>query len=167
MEDYQKSVWWDYFEEPMKDLMKESFTQLAYEKGLIEQGGTPKHDYSFIVFSAAKAYEGFLKKLLYDAKLISRQQYFGDHFRLGKSLNPHLPKRYQYDWVFLKLANLCGGQQVPLLLWETWKHARNKIFHYFPDHRELISLQTAESLIREIVTAIDTALKTSGIIRIR
>lgn len=142
----------------MQDLMRESFTQLADEKKLIEQGAAPKHDYSFIIFSAAKAYEGFLKKTLYDTKLITRQQYLGDRFRLGKSLNPHLPKRYQWDWVYLKLANLCGGENIPLLLWETWKHARNRIFHYFPDHRELISLATAESLLQEIVTAIDTSL---------
>ncbi len=154
-------------DEPMQDLMRESFGQLAHEKDLIEQGSAPKHDYSFIVFSAAKAYEGFLKKMLYETKLITRQQYFGDHFRLGKSLNPHLPKRYQWDWVYLKLANLCGGENTPLLLWETWKHARNRIFHYFPDHRELVSLTVAESLLQEIVTAIDTALKTSGIFRMQ
>lgn len=147
----------------MQDLMRESFTQIAYEKGLIEQGTAPKHDYSFMVFSASKAYEGFLKKVLYDAKLITKQQYFGDRFRLGKSLNPHLPKRYQWDWMFPKLSGLCGGENVPLMLWETWKRARNRIFHYFPDHRELISLSQAEDLITQITSAMDTTLSSCKI----
>ncbi len=142
----------------MKDLMRESFTQVAYEKGLIEQGSPPKHDYSFMVFSASKAYEGFLKKVLYDAKLITKQQYFGDRFRLGKSLNPHLPKRYQWDWMFPKLASLCQGDNTPLMLWETWKRARNRIFHYFPDHRELITLSQAEDLVAQITSAMETTL---------
>lgn len=158
--DFEKAIWWGYLDEPMQDMMRESFTQLAYEKKQIEQGLPAKHDYSFIIFSAAKAYEGFLKKMLYDCKLITKQQYFGDRFRLGKSLNPHLPKRYQWDWMFEKLTNLCGGENTPLLLWETWKSARNRIFHYFPDHRELITLPQAEELLQRISEAMDASMST-------
>jgi len=158
MEEYQKTGWWKYLDEPMQDLMRQSFTQIAYERNLIEQGTPAKHDYSFVVFSAAKAYEGFLKKVLLDAKMITRQQYLGDRFRLGKSLNPNLPKRYQWDWVFPKLANLCKGETLPLTMWETWKAARNRIFHYFPDHRELISLIQAEVLVKQITDTMDATL---------
>lgn len=145
-------------DEPMQDLMGQSFTLLEYEQSLVEQKEASKHDYSFVVFSAAKAYEGFLKKMLYDCRLITKQQYLGDRFRIGKSLNPNLPKRYQWDWVFPKLANMCGGERTPLLLWETWKNARNRIFHYFPDHRELVTLDQASELLHSIVTTMETCL---------
>jgi hypothetical protein len=30
--DFEKTSWWGYLDDPMQDLMRESFTQLAYEK---------------------------------------------------------------------------------------------------------------------------------------
>ena len=143
---------------PMRDLMQESFDLLARENVDIEHQASPVHDYAFTVFPAAKAYEGFLKKLLYELKLINRTQYTGDRFRIGKSLNPHLPKRYQYDWVFAKLATYCGGEQLPFRLWQVWKRARNQIFHYFPDRHAIVSLPEAEGLVLEITQAMEFAL---------
>jgi hypothetical protein len=63
----------------MKDLMRESFHLLDREK----ENSSNSHDYAFVVFPAAKAYEGFLKKVLFDLKLITKQQYLGDRFRIG------------------------------------------------------------------------------------
>ncbi len=143
----------------MQDLMGESFRLLAREKA--SPDGT--HDYSFIVFPAAKAYEGFLKKLLFDLKLITKAQYQGDRFRIGKSLNPHLAKRYQWDWVYQKLSDMCQGEDLPLKLWETWRMARNRIFHYFPDHHEFISLSQAEQLLMAIESAMSDALKSCAV----
>jgi hypothetical protein len=139
----------------MRDLMDESLRLLKRE----QHSPDTTHDYSFVVFSAAKAYEGFLKKMLFDLKLINKQQYMGDRFRIGKSLNPHLPKRYQWDWVFSKLAVMCGGEALPMQLWQTWKMARNRIFHYFPDHHEFISLTQAADLLDLLESTMESAIK--------
>lgn len=159
MKDFEQTNWWKYLTEPMRDLAGESYVLLEQEDSRLRQGsGEPKHDYSFVVFPMAKAYEGFLKKLFYDLGLINKHQYGGDRFRVGKALNPNLPKRYQWDWVYAKLSLACGGDEVPLQMWEVWKKARNRIFHFFPDHHEFITLQQARELIREIGEIMEKAL---------
>lgn len=142
----------------MRDLMKSSFTLLEREKQHVEHGNSANHDYSFVVFPAAKAYEGFLKKLFFELKLITKQQYLGDRFRIGKSLNPHLAKRYQWDWVYGRLVNYCHGEALPIKMWETWKRGRNRIFHYFPDHHEFIDLAQAEELIQALIDSMEQSL---------
>lgn len=151
---YQLTNWWKYLDEAMKDLVEESYLLLEREEKLNEN----LHDYSFVVFPMAKAYEGFLKKLIFDLGFIKKRQYLGDRFRIGRSLNPSLPKRYQWDWVYDKLAKLCGGDVVPLKMWQAWKNARNKVFHFFPDHHEFVSLPRARELIEEIEGVMELAL---------
>ena len=151
---YQQTNWWKYLEEPMRDLVKESFLLLDRES----HNGDGLHDYSFVVFPMSKAFEGFLKKLFFDLGLINTRQYHGDRFRVGKSLNPHLPKRYQWDWVYTGLIDRCKGETLPLQLWEMWKKGRNRIFHFFPSHHEFISLNEAKSLIEEIARTMEAAL---------
>src|SRR3990172_6598924 len=147
MNDYKKTNWWTYLDESMRDLVEESFLLLEREERLQES----LHDYSFVVFPMAKAYEGFLKKLLLEMKLIDSRQYFGEHFRIGRALNPSLPKRYRAGWVYGKLVESCGGaEELPLSMWEVWKTARNRIFHFFPDHHEFICLEEARRLVEEI-----------------
>ncbi len=141
-------------EEPMRDLVGESYLLLEREERLNEN----LHDYSFVVFPMAKAYEGFLKKLFFDLGLINKRQYQGDRFRVGKSLNPNLPKRYQWDWVYGELASKCQGEQVPQRLWEVWKQARNRIFHFFPGHHEFINLVQARELVDEITQVMEASL---------
>lgn len=136
--------------------MRESYALLERES--VRAGEQEFHDYSFVVFPMAKAYEGFLKKMFFDLKLISRMQYLGDRFRVGKSLNPHLPKRYAWDWVYGELVTYCGGETLPLQMWETWKRARNRVFHFFPDHHEFITLDQARLLISGIVRIMEDAL---------
>lgn len=168
MEDVEKTNWWAYMDEPMHDLVKQSFTLLS-----ISQTPNPKtqinsnnsnsqiptqHDYGFIVFPMAKAFEGFLKKLFYNLEVISKQQYMGDRFRIGKALNPNLPKRYQHDWVFDKLTDYCGGTHTPLLLWEAWKQCRNAVFHYYPDHARLTTREEAHEKLNMITEAMAKTL---------
>lgn len=156
VESFEQTNWWKYLTEPMRDLAAQSFALLEREG---ERAGEYKyHDYSFVVFPMAKAYEGFLKKLFYDLGLINKKQFGGDRFRIGKALNPNLPKRYQWDWVYDKMALACQGEEVPQMMWEVWKKARNRIFHFFPDHHEFISLDQARELISEIQKAMENAL---------
>lgn len=152
----EQTNWWRYLAEPMRDLAGQSYELLERESGRAEED--KYHDYSFVVFPMAKAYEGFLKKLFYDLGLINKRQYGGDRFRVGKALNPNLPKRYQWDWVYGKLVVFCGGDALPLQMWEAWKNARNKIFHFFPDHHEFINLEEARELIKELEKVMENAL---------
>lgn len=136
-------------DEPMRDLMKESFVLLEREEKMPDG----LHDYAFVVFPAAKAYEGFLKKLFLDLGFINKMQYEGDRFRVGRSLNPNLPKRYQWDWVYGRLEQKYGGE-LTMRMWEAWKKARNRIFHFFPAHHKFITLAEARKLIEKIVEVI-------------
>ncbi|KKU56648.1 hypothetical protein A3H89_00330 [Candidatus Amesbacteria bacterium RIFCSPLOWO2_02_FULL_48_11] len=154
MGSFENTNWWKYADPLIRDLMRGAYVLLEREKAIVDG----LHDYSFIVFPAAKAYEGFLKKLFLDLGLISRQQYYGEYFRIGKALSPSLPKRYRSGWVFGKLAGVCGGEELPLKMWQVWKRARNRIFHFFPDHREFITLAEAEELLAEITGVMDDSL---------
>jgi hypothetical protein len=156
---YLDTKWWGYADDTIRDLMQQSFDLLdREEKRINEEGKTPYKDYGYIVFSAAKAYEGFLKKAFLDMKLISNQQYNSDHFRIGRALSPTLPKRYQAGWVYGKLAGSCGGDALPMAMWEVWKSARNRIFHYFPQYQQCISLEEAKSLVSALALMMERIL---------
>ncbi len=148
MEDYKNTNWWKYLDEPMRDLMAQSFELLERESG--RAGEFRFHDYGFVVFPAAKAYEGFLKKVFLEMGLINELQYRGEHFRIGRALSPTLPKRYRAGWVYGKLVNSCGGDVLPLKMWKVWKDARNRVFHFFPDHSEFTNLTEAGWLLKNI-----------------
>ena len=80
-------------DEPMRDLARQTYELLNREELKVAGGEKEQHDYAFVVFSLAKAYEGFLKRVFLDMKMIDRRQYFGEYFRIGRALNPSLPKR--------------------------------------------------------------------------
>ena len=63
-------------------------------------------DYSYLVFPFAKAYEGFLKKLLLDLQLIKESEYHGDRIRIGRVLNPNYLK--SHGNIFEKLCEKSG-----------------------------------------------------------
>lgn len=64
----EEKVWWEYLEEDLRELLLQSSllieTAEKWEKELPD-GKEQFHDYSFVVFPAAKAYEGFLKKAIF------------------------------------------------------------------------------------------------------
>lgn len=156
MQDYQNTNWWKYMDDTMKDLAQQSYELLNNYQA--SDSKSQHKDFSFVVFPMAKAYEGFLKKIFLDMGLIGMMQYKGEHFRIGKVLNPNLPRRYRSGWVFEKLAMACGGEDLPLNLWETWKRARNRVFHFFPDHAEFLTLEDARDLLTRIGDSMDRAL---------
>lgn len=163
MEGLDKKSWWGYIEGDLQELLKESFLLIEIFKGLgadLPAGRRVFHDYAFVVFPAAKAYEGFLKKLFFDLKFITKDDYYGKHFRIGKALNPSLPKEIRDGrWVYGKIVKFCGGVELADKLWETWKLSRNLIFHWFPDEKNAITLPEAGERISLIIDAIDQAFK--------
>lgn len=156
----EQRPWWNYLTGNQRDLLAEATTLLEREE---EEGFGRFHDYSFIVFPAAKAYEGFLKKLFLDLGLITKKQYQGRYFRVGKSLNPSLPKWLRKDdWVYGKLKNFCHDADDEALvnfLWQTWRKSRNLIFHWFPRYKNFLTLDQARDRLEMIIDAIDRSFK--------
>jgi len=154
--DLEKRVWWEYLTEDLKDLLLQS--QVLFEK--TGKWNKKFHDYSFVVFPAAKAYEGFLKKLFLDMGFINNSEYLGKHFRIGKALNPALEKRYRTtESVYDKLATFCNGRELPEQLWKTWKESRNLLFHWFPNEKNAIDRKEAEDRLAMVIDSIDTVFK--------
>lgn len=158
----EEKVWWSYLGEDLQKLISTSHFLHSVVKswGADLPGGKKEfHDYSFVVFPAAKAYEGFLKKLFIDLKFITEEDYYGKRFRIGKALNPSLEKELMREGVYSKIVDHCGGQGLADNLWETWKQSRNLIFHWFPNEKNTITLSEAGERIEMIVKAIDQAFE--------
>ena len=150
-----KKPWWTFLTADQQEGLIQSHTLLADEL----RRKTPRfHDYAFIVFPAAKAYEGFLKNFLLALGLITQIDYSGRLFRLGKSLNPSLPPKYRNShYVYDKLVNYCRDENLAQTLWSTWKKSRNLIFHWFPKHKNAITLPQAQDRLELVIAAIDAA----------
>lgn len=162
VEELGKRVWWDYLGEDLQKLLKTS--RFIYDSvkswGVDLPGGRREFDdYSFVVFPAAKAYEGFLKKFFLDLKFITEDDYYGKHFRIGKALNPSLPRELRHEGVYDKVVEYCGGRDLADKLWETWKLSRNLTFHWFPNEKNAITLNEAGKRIEMVIAAIDEAFK--------
>lgn len=109
-------------------------------------------DYSFLVSSIAKAYEGFLKDFFLKIGIISEIEYESERFRVGKTLNPSL--RYKRFSVYQKLANYHErGEELAEILWDAWKFGRNEIFHYFPSNYKSLNKSEAEERIDLLLRA--------------
>ncbi len=159
----EKKLWWHYIEEDLQELLVASeFLANVVRSwgGDLPQGRKVFHDYSFIVFPAAKAYEGYLKKVFLDMGFITPEDYHGKHFRIGKALNPFLEKRYRNnESVYDKIVTHCGGKELADTLWEAWTNGRNVVFHWFPDEKKAVSFEEAEEKIKQIVGAMDKAFE--------
>jgi hypothetical protein len=148
--------WYDYLEEDLRELLEQSFELM--EKVPSWHDGF--HDYSFIVFPAAKAYEGFLKKMFLDLNFITKEDYYGRHFRIGKALNPQLEPRFRTEEsIYDRLVSFTGDNSLADDLWDTWKNCRNLVFHWFPDEKRAITFDEAKTRILRIVSAIDASYK--------
>lgn len=162
LEEINIRPWWKYLGEDIQKLLLTSgFIYDAVESwGVDLPGGKEKfHDYSFVVFPAAKAYEGFLKKLFLEMGFITEEEYFGKRFRIGKALNPSLSKELSAESVYRKLVKYKNDRVLADQLWETWKLCRNLPFHWFPNEKNTLSLLEAKDRIGMIVDAMDNAYK--------
>jgi hypothetical protein len=160
MDALEQKVWWNYLGADLQKLLITSrFLITTVESWGVDLPGGEKEfdDYAFVIFPAAKAYEGFLKKIFLDLHFISEKDYFGKHFRIGKSLNPSLPKEIRAEEVYGKIVKYCGGRDLADDLWETWRVCRNLTFHWFPDEKNVVTYAEATERINMIINAIDQA----------
>jgi len=154
-ENLKEKVWWEYLPKDLQELLRES----ALLVNRVREWDETFHDYAFIVFPAAKAYEGFLKTLFLDLGFISEDTFYGKRFRIGKALNPALEKRFREEGVYDQIVNFCGGKDLADSLWDTWKSCRNLIFHWFPNEKNAISYKEAKERVEKIVNTMDLAFK--------
>lgn len=156
MDSLKLKPWWNYLEEDLAELLNESFLLLDTVGSWAEKF----HDYSFIVFPAAKAFEGFLKKLFLDLGFISSEDYYGKRFRIGRALNPQLEKRFRAnESIYDRLTAFTGDKVLGDELWQTWKQSRNMVFHWFPEERNAITYEEAKLRIEMVIASIDRAYK--------
>lgn len=164
---FEGNNWFEYLDEPMRELVSLGFFLLERE----EMTEETLSDYSFVVFPVAKAYEGFLKKLLFDLQLIDKDQLMGKSFRIGRSLNPNLPKALRDDeWLYEKMKVLSvsfgkEGERLPDRLWEAWSVGRNRVFHYFAREEKLTDLKSAKEKINVIANLMKEVVECSAEIR--
>lgn len=156
----EERAWWGYVEDDIKELLKESVLLVnlpaLHGQAVVRQ---EFHDYAFIVFPAAKAYEGFLKKLFLDLGFISENDFYGKRFRIGKALNPSLEANFRRESVYDKLISFCGGKTLADRLWETWKLSRNLVFHWFPKEKNAITFVEAKERLGMIFDSFDEAFR--------
>jgi hypothetical protein len=151
-------VWWGYLEEDLQELLKQSFllVEIVDARGEGASSHKPEfHDYSFVVFPAAKAYEGFLKKIFMDRGFITSEDYYGKYFRIGKALNPGLDRKMYGQNVYDKIVKFCGTNSLADRLWETWKDCRNILFHWFPKEQNAIDFKESKARIEKIIYTMD------------
>ena len=155
--DLANEAWFQFLDDGMKDLVQESYALLE----LFQKMGPDHdlHDYSFVVFPMAKAYEGFLKKWFYSSGMIDQSAFQSDHFRIGKALNPSLPPKYKDDWyVFDKIKTQCSDLGLADHLWRAWKEGRNLTFHYYSHRGYALTLPDARLRIDQLASAMAAAI---------
>lgn len=160
LEQLEERTWWGYLGQDLQELLTSSefiFSDVESWGAELVSGKNRLHDYSFVLFPAAKAYEGFLKKLFLSLGFISEEDYYGKHFRIGKALNPSLPKELAKENVYGKLVQFCQSHTLADKLWETWRLCRNLTFHWFPNEKNAITLVEAGERIEMIIDSIDEA----------
>ncbi len=150
----KNSILWFYLSEDLKGLILDGESLLDHAT---KHNGDHTSDFSYMVFPFSKAYEGFLKQLLLDLNLIREDEYYGDDIRIGRLLNPGFMK--DHESIF---ENLCGknkqGKQLAAKLWDSWKRARNQVFHYFPHNFRRLSYEEASQLIKDIAESMEAAV---------
>ncbi len=117
------------------------------------------HDFSFVVFPAAKVYEGFLKKLFFEIGAITKDQYESERWRVGRALNPQLEKDLRHtESVYDRIVNYCGGEGLADELWRVWKRGRNQVFHFYPSRVVKLSYPEAREIVDDIERTMEKAL---------
>ncbi|MEO6508845.1 MAG: hypothetical protein ABIO02_02735 [Patescibacteria group bacterium] len=142
---------WLYLSKPQQDLILEGDYLL---NNIIKQSPYSFQDYSFLVFPYAKAYEGYLKMVFFDAGFISHLDYISDHLRLGKLMSPNIAERLGERSLYFKIKKHVNVELADMV-WDGWRLGRNEIFHYFPHNLRSISFTQAEAIISQLLRTME------------
>lgn len=149
-----QASWLKYLDPGQQELVEISFflSQEFSDQNNIQ-------DFSFIVFPMAKAYEGFLKKVLLDLNLITQEVYYSRRFRIGRALNPDVsPNQRDQWWLFDDLGRIFN-QGLAQEIWQTWLQCRNHVFHYFPNGEQKLNFAEAMSCLNKMQTVMKTTVE--------
>lgn len=150
----QHASWFLFLDDKQQHLVKLSLELWEREKQL----KSDLFDYSFILFPMSKAYEGFLKKYLYEMGLLSEHMYKSRRFRIGRALNPDVRSEHRDGhWLYDNVEQVCG-KTMARNLWNVWLKSRNQVFHYFPDHTNMLSLDDVGEHLTEVMEAMEQAV---------
>ncbi len=159
IEDLRLMPWFQYLHPYQQDLLTTAVQLLR--RAEVERD-TEIRDFGYVVFSASKAYEGFLKQYFIDLQLLPRHQVEDRYFRIGRSLNPDVKhSQRDEDWVFDNLQQRCG-KTLARELWNTWLECRNHVFHYFPHKHKVTELSQARRNLQRVIQSIQTAVLCQG-----
>jgi len=147
----QHSQFWQYLSQTQRDLILEGKYLMD---DIICDHAYQFKDYSFLIFPFAKAYEGFLKQIFKDAKLITHLDYISDHLRLGKLMSPNLADRIGDKSLYFKLVNIYDIEFAEKI-WQTWNLGRNQILHYFPHNLKAVSFGEAQEIVDNILKTME------------
>jgi len=158
--DLSEKPWWGYIERDLQELLRQAIVLVETVEEWQTEGRSKFHDYSFVVFPAAKGYEGFLKKLFLDLQFIKEEDYFGKRFRIGKSLNPSLDRRRRAKYgVYDRVVEYCRGNELADDMWETWTKCRNQLFHWFPNEKKAINFTQAKDKVQMVFDTIEKSFQ--------
>ncbi len=154
MPNFKSANWYSYltsWQIQLVDVVANLIEKYQQEQDTLE-------DYSFLVFPMSKAYEGFLKKFLFDFNLIDKATYEGHRFRIGRALNPDVSK-HQRDiyWLYDDVAKICSPETARNL-WQAWLQCRNRVFHFFPKDKGLLTYEDALERIDQVSQAMSAAV---------
>ena len=150
----ENSTLWEYLSPSQRELANVGLFLLEDSSRHV---GTTLTDYSYLVFPFAKLYEGFLKQLFLDLRLINDREYRSDHYRVGKTLSPHLVGRLRARSAYGQIESKFDST-LALELWQTWKNGRNLVFHYFPHNIRALTLDQAKQIIFRICDTMEMAV---------
>ncbi len=152
----KNSLLWQFLDPNQKDYLTDSVYLLEH----LKNNPVVLNDYSFILFGVSKCYEGFLKKLFLKKGYINEEQYLSTRFRIGMALNPNLEERFRDQCLYDNLRQDTGSEELGDLLWNTWKFNRNRVFHYFPNKIDYLTIKECDQKINETMAAMEKALST-------
>jgi len=141
----EQANWFQYLSPWQRDLVATSYTlsqKFDHDSEIL--------DFSFIIFPMAKAYEGFLKKMLLDLALITEHTYQSRRFRIGRALNPDIRHNQRDAWWLYDDVELKLGKEVARAVWQAWLKCRNHIFHFFPNGERHTDYSEAEACLRRM-----------------
>jgi len=153
------TVLWQYLSDDQRQLAQDGQVLIAERK---QHDADSVSDYSYLVFPYAKLYEGFLKEVFLDIRLISDREYRSDHFRIGKVLSPNLARRLGQRSAYTTLVKRYGTSLADEV-WSVWKQGRNLVFHYFPHNIRRLTYADACALINRILSVMGRVVHVTGV----
>lgn len=158
MQEVTQEHWFEQIPERPKKLLTLALDLFQREASLEEK----LYDYSFVVFPAAKAFEGFLKHYFFTQGLITKRTYESKRFRIGRALNPDIhPKGRDEYWLYDDVSSRCGSD-IAVELWDTWLTCRNQVFHFFPSKDSTLTEIEAQRKLEKVLSAIRATILCHG-----